>query len=259
MKQFKIRASAGSQIMGENGLTPNQIDTITQYQSKEKLTVKQTETLNALIYKRDNPELPQGAKTYCKMWLKEQLYNRRKEFSNKYTQKGNIMEDNSFDFIAEQLDLGFIMKNEQYFENDFCCGTPDVVMPDLIIDAKNSWSWETFPLFEDEIDKNYFYQAQIYMELTGRKHFKLAYVLSDTPEHFIVREVRNYVYQNGIEEIDTDIYDSFVAKMTYPDVSDKLKLKVYDIEYCEMTIEAVKQRVEQCREYISELLTKTGV
>lgn len=220
MKEFKIRASACGQIMTND---------------------------------RSGKQMGKTAQTYCETWLKEQLYNRRKEFSNKYTQKGLIVEDNSLDFIADQLGFGMLIKNEQYFENEFMTGTPDVILKDLVIDAKNSWNFDTFPLFETEIDKGYFYQAQVYMELTGRDKFKLIYVLSDTPEHLIVSEVRRYVYQNGIDEIDTEIYESFKEKMTYSDVPDKLKIKVYDIEKDETVIEAIKQRVIECRKYIDTL------
>jgi len=226
MKQFKIRASACGQIMTND---------------------------------RSGKNMGKTVQTYCETWLKEQLYNRRKEFSNKYTQKGLIVEDNSLDFVADQLKLGMLIKNEQFFENDFMTGTPDAILKDLIIDVKNSWSWDTFPLFESEIpNKDYYYQAQCYMELTGKKRFKLIYVLSDTPDNLIVQAVRSYVYQNGLDEIDVDLYDLFVAKMTYSDVPDTLKIKVYEIEYDELIIEAIRKRVEDCRLYISELLIKIG-
>ena len=96
-------------------------------------TEKQTQRINDLIYKRDNPELSETVKSYCEDWLKSQLYNRKLEFTSKYTEKGLIVEDNSIDFISEKLGLGLLFKNEKYYENDYLTGTDDIEIPDLVI------------------------------------------------------------------------------------------------------------------------------
>lgn len=225
MKQFKIRASAGGQIMTNS---------------------------------RTKGQLSKTAQTYCETWLKEQIYERKKEFSNKYTEKGLIMEDNSLDFVAEFLNLGMLIKNEKYFEDDFMTGTPDVILKDLVIDVKNSWDCFTFPIFDTDIPNNdYFYQAQIYMHLTGINKFKLIYVLSDTPENLIVREVKSYIYRNGIEDIDVEMYEDFKAKMTYSGIPNQYKIKIFDIEKDNQAIELIKERVVECRNYIENLYEKT--
>lgn len=223
MKEFKIRCSKIGEIIGTG---------------------------------KKNP-LTQTAMSYCKTWLKEQLYSRHCEFRNKYTEKGHIVEDESIDFIGEQLGLGFLLKNDRQFENDYFTGEPDVIPPNinLVIDAKNSWSWETFPILESEIPtSDYYWQLQGYMNLTDRHHSKLVYVLSDTPQHLIEREARRYCYDNGFEELDIDIYNKFLADMTYPDVSDKLKIKVFDIERNDEDIAKAQKKVIECREYIETLL-----
>lgn len=205
---------------------------------------------------KKNP-LTQTAMSYCKSWLKEQLYNRRIEFRSKYTEKGCIVEDESIDFIGEQLGLGFLIKNDKQFENDYFTGEPDILPPnlDLVIDAKNSWSWETFPILESEIPTtDYYWQLQGYMSLTGRHYAKLCYVLSDTPQHLIEREARRYCYDSGFEELDIDIYNKFLANMTYSDVPEKLKIKVFDIERNDEDIATTEKKVLECREYISTLL-----
>jgi hypothetical protein len=98
------------------------------------------------------------------------------------------------------------------------------------VDIKNSWDCWTFPLFENEIPtKDYFYQLQIYMHLTGRKKAKLVYILLDTPATF------------GNPEI------------TYTDIDIKYRSKVYEIEYQPEVIEELKKRVENAREYINTL------
>ena len=83
MKQFKIRASACGQIM-------------TNPKNKDNI-------------------ISQTTQTYIDIWLKEQIYNRRKKISTKHMQKGLIVEDNSLDFIAEQLGYGLLIKNEKHY------------------------------------------------------------------------------------------------------------------------------------------------
>lgn len=253
--RFKIRASACGHIMGGSiGLSDPQLITYDTLMNKEKaLTPKQAITLESLQFKKDNPELPQGAKTYCKDWLKGQMYNRRKEISAKYTLKGNDVEDESIAYMADQLDYGMLFKNEQEFHNDFMQGSPDVILSDLIIDAKNSWDWTTFPLFETEIpNQDYYWQGQVYMELVGIKNYRLVYTLIDTPVYLIEREFNSYCWMHNLE-LDDDLYDEFVKKMTYPDVDDSLKIKYFDFEYNEQDVKDIYQRVEMCRDYIITL------
>lgn len=220
MKQFKIRASACGNIMGVRGLGKT-------------------------------------GETYCKDWLKGQLFNRKRDISNKYTQKGNEVEDNSIDFVCEMLNLGFIAKNEQYFENDFMQGTPDIILKDEIIDVKNSWDIHTFPLFEDELpNSDYYYQAQVYMELCNKESYKVVYVLSDTPYHLIEREALYFCRNNGYEGIDDDILNDYMFKMTYADIPNNLKIKVFEIKKDNEVIEKIKQRVIECREIIENLNLK---
>ena len=81
MKEFKISPSSCHKIMGKRGLGKT-------------------------------------GETYIKEFLITQMYDRKKEFSNKYTKKGNINENGSIDFINNQLGFDGV-KNEEFFENDF--------------------------------------------------------------------------------------------------------------------------------------------
>lgn len=228
IKEFKIRASQIGQIMTD---------------PKTKAA-------------KEAGELSETAKSYCKTWLKEQIYSRKKEFSTKFTEKGNVVEDNSIDFIAEQLGLGLLIKNQESFENEYITGTPDAIArsADLVIDAKNSWDCFSFPLFEDAIPtKDYYWQAQGYMNLTGLRRFRLCYVLSDTPVHLIEKEAYWWCKNNGYDDLDIDVYKEFEKRMTYSNISDRFKLKTFDVPYNQDEIGLVYNRVEKCREYINEL------
>ena len=200
MKDFKIRASACGKIMGIKGLGKT-------------------------------------GQSYCQEWLKEQIYGRKKKFGNKYTEKGLVMEDDSIDFIAEHLGYGMLLKNEEYFENDYCTGTPDIILPDHLIDVKNSYDCFTFPMWYVAVpNKDYYWQAQVYM-----------WMLMDTPEHLIEKE---FQYNNDME-LD---YDEFREDYLYNHIKPKYRIKSFDIKRNDSDIELIKERVEECRKYIKTLL-----
>ncbi|MCH8067799.1 MAG: hypothetical protein IID16_00800 [Candidatus Marinimicrobia bacterium] len=216
MKEFKIRASAAGNIMGIKCLGKT-------------------------------------GGTYCKDWLKGQLFDYQKILKNKYFDKGIIMEDESIDFVADQLDFGFLAKNEKHFNNEFMQGTPDIVLKDSIIDVKNSWDCSTFPIFDTKINQDYYWQLQCYMNLCDKSKAKLIYCLLDTPDHLIHNEARWYSINQGFEELDNDIYEQFHNNMTYKNVPDKLKIKVFDIDRNDTDIQKIKDRVIECRSYIEQL------
>jgi hypothetical protein len=205
--------------------------------------------------KSKKEDLSQTTKSYLQQLAKELLYNTKYTFSSKYTEKGNITEDNSIDFAAEQLGYGMLVKNEEFFKNDFICGTPDVITKDEIIDLKNSWDCFTFPLFEKEIPKkDYYYQLQGYMALTDKQKAKLVYVLSDTPDNLIQKEAYYWCKNNGYDELDEDIYLEFEQRMTYDDIEPQFKIKVFEIERNDDVIKEIYERVNLCRDYLKELI-----
>jgi hypothetical protein len=91
------------------------------------------------------------------------------------------------------------------------------------------------------------------MNLTDKKHAKLIYCLSDTPQHLIEREARNYCYYNGYGDFEMDIYNDFHKKLTYNDVPNNLKIKIFEIDRNDKDIQLIKDRVIECRRYIEEL------
>ena len=262
MKEFKIRCSAIGKIMAGNmGLTEAQEVKFQTLSVKEKLTELQAKELVELQRKKIFPELPKTAKSFCQMWLKEQLYDRQIDFGSKYTEKGNTVEDESIEFIARQLGLseldimsGSFLKNYEFFENEFMCGTPDVIQPEYVVDAKNPWNFSTFPLFETELpEEDYYWQAQGYMNLTGKSHYKLIYTLMNTPEMLIESEMRKDCYRNGIPFEEAD-YQVYYENMTYDKIPDNLRIKIFEIERNDSEILAINERVKECRKYIETVI-----
>lgn len=258
MKEFKIRASACGQIMSnaKGNITKLQLEELDKLKAKDKVTPKQQETINKLEWKRDHPQVSTTTKSYLDEWMKEQLYSRRNSFGNKFTEKGIEVEDAAIEYLTESYpDYFMLEKNEQYFENDFMCGTPDVILPDHIIDIKSSWSCFTFPLFEEEVSNAmYYFQAQVYMDLVGRDNYKLIYVLMDTPDHLIEKDLRAENYGKKME--DQIEFADFRQNYVYNDIDSKYRIKVFDIERNDSDIQRIKDKVLECRSHIKELKKK---
>jgi len=127
-------------------------------------------------------QLSKTAKSYIQDVVLEHKYGIKKEFSSRYTDKGNECEEDSITLANEVLNVGFIYKNEEHFENDYITGTPDVNTNEVLLDVKTSFDGTTFPFFEEEIpNKDYYYQLQGYMWLTGKEESLLVYCLTNTP------------------------------------------------------------------------------
>ncbi len=77
-------------------------------------------------------------------------------------------------------------------------------------------------------------------------HYKLIYTLLDTPDSLIEREF-NYA--------DTLDFDAFAKDYRYSNIDDTYRIKIFEIERDDEVIDAIEQRVMECRNYI-ELLTK---
>jgi hypothetical protein len=192
-QNFKIRASAGGKLM-------------TEPRAK-------SETLS------------ETTKSYLKEWAICQMFNVQNEIKSKYTERGIQDEDKAIDLMMTVLDLPFTIKNEQYFENDYFCGTPDLIVGDTVYDAKCVWSCFTFPIFEKELqNKDYFYQLQIYMHLTGCKKAVLSYVLLDN-------EAIPHIYE----------------------VEPKQRIKTFEFDYNPEIIEKLKEKVILSREFLKQL------
>ena len=196
---FKIRASASGKVM-------------TNPRAKTELISETT-------------------KSYVKEYLISEIYGIKKSINNKYLSKGIWLEDEAIDKAIDWLDIPFALKNEKYFEDDFFCGTPDLILEDEVIDIKCSWDAFTFPLFENEIPtKDYFYQLQVYMHLTGKRKARLVYVLLNTPEELLYEE-----------------------KHSYDNMDKKYRIKTFDVDYSEDIIADLKDRVTNIREYIKKI------
>lgn len=275
MQEFKCRCSCLGNIMGplKDEITEKQLLTLNQLEQKQEekryagkdITEKQQETLDDLRAKRDKkPELSKTAKSFLEQWFIENMFNRRKEFTNKYLEKGIEVEDDAIELYSKITNRGFIKKNEENFKNEWVTGTPDIIM-DIITDIKSSWDIFTFPLFDGteedgetivSVNSGYWCQLQGYMWLKDKPAAELAYVLVDTPDELILKEA-NRTKWNAVgvlsDEDQEKLHMLIEKNWTFQDIPEELRVKVYKVERDDKFIESIPKRVQMCREYLEVL------
>ena len=218
MKKFKQRASKGSVLL----------------------------TAKGAVSKAETP------KSYVKEWLISEVTGKYKSIDSKYLRRGIVQEDLAIERISKFL--GFdLKKNEEYFEDEYFTGTPDIITEDCIIDAKCSWDAFTFPYFMEEPPMTYLVQLQIYMELIGVKKAKLAYCL----ENGIEEQINKLAWSksNG-EEPTIEHWDEAEKELNYDHLPDHLRIKTFDIDYNEGIINNLKSGIVYWRNIIDAELTK---
>jgi hypothetical protein len=216
----------------------------------------------------------------------QQKYNRYKEISNKYIEKGLAVENDAIDMWRRHRGE-IVFKNEEMFTNDFIKGTPDLLIKDEagavinVPDIKSSWDIHTFMSAKmDEISKDYYWQGQAYMWLTGAPTATFCFVLVNAPiemindEKYRLARRLNLIDPQGdptfikkAQSIERNmIYDMEQFMRDYPDadleshrtewvydipVQERIHEKV--VEFDEAAIAKLQERVPMWREYLNTL------
>lgn len=199
-------------------------------------------------------------------WINE-TYGRKRDFTNKYMEKGTAQEEESITLYS-RVTKTYYKKNTEKISNDFLIGTPDLYEGESIMtatkikDIKTSWDIFTFyDVFHNAVKKDYEWQLQAYMDLTGAKEAGLVYCLVDTPQKHIEDAKRKLSWSLGL--IDPDIDPEYVAgceqiekNMTFGDIPIEDRWIEFKIERDDALIEAAHIRIEQCRNYLNEMNAK---
>jgi hypothetical protein len=241
LKPFKIRCSSIHRIMGRVGLTDKQQEKLQEYKARfngegRPLTNKQQKELAELEEKALDTDIPSGAKTYLKEWYAREVYGDEVQITSKYTEKGLAMEDEAIDFTAYQTGYMFLEKNEEFFDNGYVIGTPDVICEHEILDTKCSWDSVTFlEAVTSPLCYNYEMQMRGYMMLTEKQKARVCYCLMDTE-------------YTGI---------------SYDGIDDNLRFHYKEVERDLEAEQHIINRVIACRRWLAnydlEIRTKLGV
>jgi len=217
----------------------------------------------------------------------QQRYKRYKEISNKYIEKGLAVENDAIDMWRRERKQ-IVFKNEQMFTNEFVKGTPDLLIKDdetdLVVnvpDIKSSWDVFTFhDAKANDLSKDYFWQGQAYMWLTGAPRATFCFVLVNAPLQMINDEKYKLARRMNLIDAQSDptflkkaqgiersmIYDMKQFLNDYPDANLETDLSewVYDIpvqdrihekvvEFDADAIAKLQERVPMWREYLNTL------
>ena len=200
--------------------------------------------------------LSQTTITYLNEIFITEHTGREKDIMNKYMMKGLIVEEDSISLLTAVTNR-FYVKNQKKYENEYVKGTPDIV-EDRVVDIKSSWDIWTFG--KAEVNKDYYWQLQGYMYLTGLRKASLIFCLVDAPEQLISDELRKLSWKmfmiDPIDPLYVEAEEKLRKNLTFGDIDPQYRIKIFEIDYNEEDIEKLKVRIGECREYLAN---KTGI
>ena len=263
-----IRCSCLGKIM-----TPSKGSTITEKQIEEldrlselpKRTDKQEETYQRLLAKKNAPpDLSDTAKSYLREVYIYEKYGKDTvggSERSKYTIKGNSVEGNSIKLL-NRLDNSLYSKNEDYIQNEFIKGTPDIIVrengtPKKIIDIKSSWDLASLLSHLDSpLDTNYYYQVMGYMALTGATEAEVCYCLVSMPDEIINSEKKRIFYLLNPATEDNEEYKKAIQKlednMTFDEIPEYERVIRFSVQRDENVINSIYEKVKACRKWLAD-------
>lgn len=202
---------------------------------------------------KDSPIFSQTCLNRLAQIYTEQTTGRKKDIKNVYIEKGLMTEEDSITLYSLKSGL-YYKKNKERVRNGFIEGEIDFKdEPNkIVIDTKSSWDIFTFDsTVVKGLNPLYYWQGQGYLWLTGYEHFRLAYCLNNTPKKILNQLERQikYNFEGNQEELE-EAYALLRDEHTYDDLPIDRKIRVYDVDRSEYSIEMMKQRIPHLRNYL---------
>lgn len=188
-------------------------------------------------------KLTDTAKSAIREIVKFDLFGYQAFEGNKYTKKGNELEEQAIKLSGFTRGLA-LKKNTERRENEFISGECDIYVPTrkLIIDTKCSWDIGSHPFFRDEAEEKakkagYDIQMQGYMWLWECEQAQIDFVLFPTPIELLSAYDDNERYIDLVEQI--------------PQTQ---RITTVTIQRDESIINKIKERVSVAQRYYQELI-----
>ena len=199
-------------------------------------------------------KLSETAKSYIEeIWLQNK-FGYKEEVMTDEMLKGLICEQDSMELVQKVLGGNFRVKNRENFKNKYVTGTPDIILADTVEDLKTSFTVKTF--FNAELNSLYYWQGQVYMELTGRKNFRLIYCLVSTPEEIVLDLEKRVYYKFSCDE-ENPHYKTWIEQIrknhTFDAIPAEKRIKVIEFAYNPYDIEKMYRKIDKAREYYKTL------
>lgn len=189
----------------------------------------------------------------------QEKYGRRDDLTNRYVKKGNQAEDNSIAILNEVDDVfPFYEKNTIRMFDDFKQGECDIFHDEKkILDAKSSWDLFTFmPKTVEELNSDYWWQGQIYMDLWDVDEYEVCYILTDTPDGIIADEQKRLLYAMGTNKKDTQAYaegcKEIEYNLKYADIPIQERVFKVKVKRDREAIERLHKRIIECRLWLNQ-------
>jgi hypothetical protein len=206
--------------------------------------------------------ISETTKSYLNEVYINEKYGIKKDIISKYIDKGLQVERAAIKLYSEHIAaLIDLEKNEQLFQNEFLKGTPDIIDGKTVIDVKCSFDIHTFFSSKTKTNKDYYWQLQSYMALTGATQAKLVYCLIDTPIQIVEDQKRKLSWQMGVIDFESPEYIAAcheIEKLSYYNHL-PTEERIYEIEILRNDDDIAKlyQRVQECREWMNANLFKS--
>lgn len=193
-----------------------------------------------------------------KIWAKH-TYNFYEIIETSPMTKGNENEQIAIDMLERKhYPNKPLFKNQQLYENEFICGTPDVVVPvsKTVHDIKNSWNLRTF--INAELSKGYKYQLMGYAWMIGYDKCQLDYCLTSASPEMIAKETLRMAYKlDAIDYQDTEefkkIEEQIRLNMNYDRIEEIKRVKSFAFELEDSFIKLIEERAPIWRQYLENL------
>lgn len=192
---------------------------------------------------KDAGKISDTAKNAVREIAKFDLFGYQSFDGNKYTEKGNQLEEQAIKLSGFTRGL-VLKKNTERRENAFITGECDIYVPSrkLIIDTKCSWDIGSHPFFQDEAEEKaekagYDIQMQGYMWLWDCEEAQIDFVLFPTPLDLIGS------YESTEKLIDL-----------VEQIPQEKRITTVVIKRDEAIIAKIQERVEAARKYYDQLI-----
>jgi hypothetical protein len=188
--------------------------------------------------KLKSEQLSETAKSEIRKIAKEQFFGFSSSITTKPMLKGKDWEEESI-ALVNQVRGTFYVKNKERFENEFLTGEPDIILDNMVIDVKTSWSLETFPATAEEgMNKDYMWQLMAYCWLLNKSHAELIYCMIDTDDTLL-----------------NDWDNRFIHKVSHIDPEKRITVLRYEFAG-EHHIDQMKEKLTAANEYYSQYINE---
>jgi hypothetical protein len=188
--------------------------------------------------KLKSEQLSETAKSEIRRIAKEQFFGFSSSIVTKPMMKGKDWEEDSI-ALVNQVRGTFYVKNTERFENEFLTGEPDIILDNMIIDIKTSWSLETWPATSDEgANKDYMWQLMGYCWLLNKPYAELIYCMIDTDDVLL-----------------SDWDNRSIHKVSHIDPEKRITVLRYEF-FGDHHIDQMKEKLTAANEYYSQYINQ---